>query len=145
MQPPAPPDQASATLQPKKSSSPLSKIKFHSISKKKFASNSKKLLNMNEKFHLINKRNTHTSSSSSFINDEDDGFYYNSIMDGGDGHNRSASSSLKNFFRFGDRNSNADSLEAKNLFRLKHHHAAQASHGTRRRVSDEGDFDVLDF
>ena len=99
---------------------------------------------MNEKFQLINKRNTHTSSSSSFINDEDDGFYYNSIMDGGEGHNRSTSSSLKNFFRFGDRNGNANSLEAKNLFRLKHHHAAPTSNGTRRRVSNDN-FDVLDF
>ena len=51
------------TLQPKKSSSsPLSKIKFHSISKRRMSGGQK--LNMNEKFQLIKKHGTSSSSSS---------------------------------------------------------------------------------
>jgi hypothetical protein len=133
---------ASATtlqLQPKKSSSPLSKIKFHSITKKKLSGNNKKVFN--EKFHLINKKHAATSSSSSFINDDDDYDYFSYKTANDGGGNKSASSSLKRYllFKFGDKSVDSDTLEAKNLFHLKRHH-----HSHEPKSSDN-DFDVLDF
>lgn len=125
-------------LQPKKSSSPLSKIKFHSITKKKMSSggNSKRMLN--EKFHLINKKHATSSSSSADFNDY---FNYNTINDGHHSGTKSASS-LKRYllFKFGDKSVDSNTLEAKNLFHLNKRH----NHNHRHQTSDN-DFDVLDF
>jgi hypothetical protein len=131
------------TLQPKKStSSPLSKIKFHSISKRQ-----QKQLNMNEKFQLIRK---HGTSSSSFIGSDE----YDYINYGG-GDNKSScsggkSSSLKKYFlKFaGDKVNNSNSLEARNLFHLKRHHypsTGASSSAAKASTSDDNDFDILDF
>lgn len=130
------------TLQPKKSSSsPLSKIKFHSISKRRFSGQK---LNMNEKFQLINKK--HCTSSSSFIGSDDyDCLNY--------GTAEKSSSSLKKYFmKFAsvDRtSSNSDALEEQNLFHLKrpHHYNSQNGNagGRKSTASEDNDFNVLNF
>jgi hypothetical protein len=130
------------TLQPKKSSSsPLSKIKFHSISKRQ-----QKQLNVNEKFQLIRK---HGTSSSSFIGSDE----YDYINYGG-GDNKSSgsggkSSSLKKYFlKFAGDKVNSNNLEARNLFHLKRHHypsTGASSSAAKASTSDDNDFDVLDF
>lgn len=135
------------TLQPKKSSSsPLSKIKFHSISKRRFSGQK---LNLNEKYQLINKK--HCTSSSSFIGSDD----YDYINYGA-AETKSSSggkSSLKKYFmKFasgGDRtsNSNSDALEERNLFHLKrpHHYNPQNKAAGKSTTSDDNEFDVLNF
>lgn len=131
------------TLQPKKSSSsPLSKIKFHSISKRQ-----QKQLNVNEKFQLIRK---HGTSSSSFIGSDEYDYinYGDNKSSGGSG---GKSSSLKKYFlKFaGDKVNNSNSLEARNLFHLKRHHypstGASSSGAAKASTSDDNDFDILDF
>lgn len=135
------------TLQPKKSSSssPLSKIKFHSISKRRFSG--QKLLNLNEKFQLINKK--HGTSSSSFIGSDDyDYINYGTTTDKSSGSGGKSSSLKKYFLKFaGDKTGDSNGLEAKNLFHLKrhHHYHPQAAAAGRASTSDENDFDVLNF
>ena len=134
------------TLQPKKSSnsSPLSKIKFHSISKRRFSG--QKMINLNEKFQLINKK--HGTSSSSFIGSDDYDYINYGTGDKSSGSGGKSSSLKKYFLKFaGDKTSDSNSLEAKNLFHLKrhHHYHSQASAGGRASTSDENDFDVLNF
>lgn len=134
-----------STLQPKKSSSsPLSKIKFHSISKRRF-SNGQKLLNMNEKFQLINKK--HGTSSSSFIGSDDYDYIHYGTTDNKSSGSGGKSSSLKKYFmRFaGDKTSDSTGLEAKNLFHLKRHHHYRTQTAGRASTSDDNDFDVLNF
>lgn len=132
------------TLQPKKStSSPLSKIKFHSISKRRFSG--QKLTNLNEKFQLINKK--HGTSSSSFIGSDDYDYINYGTTDKSSGSGGKSSSLKKYFLKLaGDRTGDSNSLEAKNLFHLKrhHHYRSQAVAG-RASTSDENDFDVLNF
>lgn len=134
------------TLQPKKSSqSPLSKIKFHSISKRRMSSGQQKQLNMNEKFQLIRK---HGTSSSSFIgSDEYD--YINYGTDNKSSCSGGKSSSLKKYFlKFaGDNKVDSNNLESRNLFHLKRHHypSTGASTTAKASTSDDNDFDVLDF
>lgn len=131
-----------STLQPKKSSSsPLSKIKFHSISKRRFSG--QKLLN--EKFQLINKK--HGTSSSSFIGSDDYDYINYGTTDKSSGSGGKSSSLKKYFLKFaGDKTGDSNGLEAKNLFQLKrhHHYHSQAGAG-RASTSDENDFDVLNF
>ena len=117
------------TLQPKKSSSsPLSKIKFHSISKRR---------SLNEKFQLIKK---HGTSSSSFIgSDEYDYINYRGSGSGG----KSASSLKKYFLKFAGDKVDSNNLEARNLFHLKRHHYPSTT--SKASTSDDNDFDVLDF
>jgi hypothetical protein len=125
------------TLQPKKTSSPLSKIKFHSINKRRFSG--QKLLNLNEKFQLIKKG----TSSSSFVGSDDYDYINYGTTDKSSG--KSSSSLKKYFMKFsGDKTGDSNGLEAKNLFQLKrHHHYHQP--GGRASTSDENDFDVLNF
>ncbi|KAG5676424.1 hypothetical protein PVAND_006262 [Polypedilum vanderplanki] len=133
------------TLQPKKSSSsPLSKIKFHSISKRRMSAGQK--LNMNEKFQLIKK---HGTSSSSFIG-SDDYDYINygaaTATDTKSSGSGGKSSSLKKYFmKFAGDKVDANSLEAKNLFHLKRHHYPSRNATMKASTSDDNDFDVLDF
>lgn len=132
------------TLQPKKStSSPLSKIKFHSISKRRFSG--QKLVNLNEKFQLINKK--HGTSSSSFIGSGDDVDYINyGTGDKSSGSGGKSTSLKKYFMKFaGDKTSDSNGLEAKNLFHLKRHHHYRSQAAGRASTSDENDFDVLNF
>lgn len=133
------------TLQPKKSSSsPLSKIKFHSISKRRFSG--QKLLNLNEKFQLINKK--HGTSSSSFIDYSDDNNDYINYgtNDKSSGSGGKSSSLKKYFMKFaGDKTTDSNGLEAKNLFHLKRHHHYHSQAAGRASTSDENDFDVLNF
>lgn len=140
-------DNNAKTLQPKKaSSSPLSKIKFHSISKRRMSSGQQKQLNMNEKFQLIRK---HGTSSSSFIGSDE----YDYINYGGSADNKSncsggKSSSLKKYFlKFAGDKVDSNNLEARNLFHLKRHHypSTGASSTAKASTSDDNDFDVLDF
>lgn len=133
------------TLQPKKSSSsPLSKIKFHSISKRRASSGQQKQMNMNEKFQLIRK---HGTSSSSFIGSDE----YDYINYGGsstDHHSGGKSSSLKKYFlKFAGDKVDSNNLEARNLFHLKRHHypSTGVSSTAKASTSDDNDFDVLDF
>jgi hypothetical protein len=134
------------TLQPKKSSSsPLSKIKFHSISKRRMSSGQQKQMNMNEKFQLIRK---HGTSSSSFIGSDE----YDYINYGGSDNKSNCSggksSSLKKYFlKFAGDKVDTNSLEARNLFHLKRHHypSTGASSTAKASTSDDNDFDVLDF
>lgn len=134
------------TLQPKKSSSsPLSKIKFHSISKRRMSGGqSQKQLNMNEKFQLIRKQGT---SSSSFIGSDE----YDYINYGGTATaNSSGKSSLKKYFlKFAGDKVDSNSLEARNLFHLKRHHypsgGGASSSAAKASTSDDNDFDILDF
>lgn len=134
-----------STLQPKKSSasSPLSKIKFHSISKRRFSG--QKLLNLNEKFQLINKK--HGTSSSSFIDYSDDNDYISYGTNERSSGSGGKSSSLKKYFlKFaGDKTADSNGLEAKNLFHLKRHHHYRPQAAGRASTSDENDFDVLNF
>jgi hypothetical protein len=131
------------TLQPKKSSSsPLSKIKFHSISKRRTSSGGQKI-NVHEKFQLIKK---HGTSSSSFIGSDD----YDYINYGGAATDKSScsgkSSSLKKYFlKFAGDKVDSNSLEAKNLFHLKRHHYPSRTATAKASTSDDNDFDVLDF
>ena len=133
------------TLQPKKStSSPLTKIKFHSISKRRFSG--QKLLNMNEKFQLINKK--HGTSSSSFIGSDDYDYINYGTTDKSSGSGGKSSSLKKYFMKFaGDKTSDTNGLEAKNLFHLKrhHHYRSQTAGAGKASTSDENDFDVLNF
>lgn len=132
------------TLQPKKSStSPLSKIKFHSISKRRFSG--QKLVNLNEKFQLINKKQG--TSSSSFIGSDDYDYINYGTTDKSSGSGGKSSSLKKYFLKLaGDRTGDANSLEAKNLFHLKrHHHYRSQAANNRASTSDENDFDVLNF
>jgi hypothetical protein len=131
------------TLQPKKStSSPLSKIKFHSISKRRFSG--QKLLNLNEKFQLINKK--HGTSSSSFIGSDVDYDYISyGATDKSSGSGGKSSSLKKYFLKFtGDKTGDSNGLEAKNLFQLKRHNHYHSQAG-KASTSDENDFDVLNF
>ena len=130
------------TLQPKKStSSPLSKIKFHSISKRRFSG--QKLLNLNEKFQLINKK--HGTSSSSFIGSDDYDYINYGTTDKSSGSGGKSSSLKKYFMKFaGDKTGDSNGLEAKNLFQLKRHHHYHPG-ANRASTSDENDFDVLNF
>lgn len=135
----------SNTLQPKKSSSsPLSKIKFHSISKRRFSG--QKLLNLNEKFQLINKKNC--TSSSSFIGSDDYDYINYGTAEKSSGVVGKSSSSLKKYFmKFAtnDRtNNNSDAIEARNLFHLKRHNHYSAA-GRTSTTSDDNEFDVLNF
>lgn len=141
------------TLQPKKSSSsPLSKIKFHSISKRRMSGGqSQKQLNMNEKFQLIRK---HGTSSSSFIgSDEYDYINYGGTNASNAGNSSSGKSSLKKYFlKFAGDKVDSNSLEARNLFHLKRHHypagnggGGGASSSATKVSSDDNDFDILDF
>lgn len=135
------------TLQPKKStsSSPMSKIKFHSISKRRFSG--QKLVNLNEKFQLINKK--HGTSSSSFIGSDDYDYINYGATDKSSGSGGKSSSLKKYFLKLaGDRSAGSDdtkSLEAKNLFHLKRHHHYRSQATGRASTSDENDFDVLNF
>jgi hypothetical protein len=132
------------TLQPKKSaSSPLSKIKFHSISKRRMSAGQK--LNMNEKFQLIKK---HGTSSSSFIGSDDyDYINYGTTDKSSGGGSAGKSSSLKKYFmKFAGDKVDSNSLEAKNLFHLKrHHYPSRGGGAAKASTSDDNDFDVLDF
>jgi hypothetical protein len=140
---------SSNTLQPKKSSSsPLSKIKFHSISKRRFSG--QKLLNLNEKFQLINKKNC--TSSSSFIGSDDYDYinYGTAEKSNSSGVGKSSSSLKKYFMKFAsnDRTSNnSDAIEARNLFHLKrhNHYRSQNNAGRASTTSDDNEFDVLNF
>lgn len=129
------------TLQPKKSSSsPLSKIKFHSISKRRQSGQN---LNMNEKFQLIKK---HGTSSSSFIGSDDyDYINYGTNTDKSSCSGGKSSSLKKYFLKFAGDKVDSNSLEAKNLFHLKRHHYPTRMTGTKASISDDNDFDVLDF
>jgi hypothetical protein len=132
------------TLQPKKStSSPLSKIKFHSISKRRFSG--QKLINLNEKFQLINKK--HGTSSSSFIGSDDYDYISYGTHDNKSSGSGGKSSSLKKYFmKFtGDKAADANNLEGKNLFHLKRHHHYRSQPAGRASTSDDNDFDVLNF
>lgn len=131
------------TLQPKKStSSPLSKIKFHSISKRRFSG--QKLVNLNEKFQLINKK--HGTSSSSFIGSDDYDYISYGTTDKSSGSGGKSSSLKKYFLKFaGDKSGDSNSIEAKNLFHLKRHHHYRSQAAGRASTSDENDFDVLNF
>lgn len=138
----SPKDRSTAnTLQPKKStSSPLSKIKFHSISKRRFSG--QKLVNLNEKFHLINKK--HGTSSSSFIGSDDCDYINYGTGDKSSGSGGKSSSLKKYFLKFaGEKSSDANGLEAKNLFHLKRHNHYHPPAAGRASTSDE--FDVLNF
>lgn len=137
------------TLQPKKSaSSPLSKIKFHSISKRRFSGQK---LNLNEKYSLINKK--HGTSSSSFIGSDD--YDYINYGAAESTNSKSTSSSLKKYFmKFasgGDRTSSnaSDALEERNLFHLKrpHHYNPQNASVSARKstTGDDNELDVLNF
>lgn len=130
------------TLQPKKSSSsPISKIKFHSISKRRFSG--QKLVNLNEKFQLINKKH---GSSSSFIGSDDYDYINYGTTDKSSGSGGKSSSLKKYFLKLaGDRTGDSNSLEAKNLFHLKRHHHHRPQTAARASTSDENDFDVLNF
>lgn len=132
-----------STLQPKKStSSPLSKIKFHSISKRRFSG--QKLLNLNEKFQLINKKQG--TSSSSFIGSDDYDYINYGTTDKSSGSGGKSSSLKKYFLKFaGDKTGDSNGLEAKNLFHLKRHHHYHSQAAGRASTSDENDFDVLNF
>lgn len=138
-----------STLQPKKtSSSPLSKIKFHSISKRRFSG--QKLVNLNEKFQLINKKNC--TSSSSFIGSDDyDYINYGTAEKSNSSGGKSSSSLKKYFMKFasgGDRTANnSDAIEARNLFHLKrhHHYRSQNAAGRASTTSDDNEFGVLNF
>lgn len=131
------------TLQPKKSTtSPMSKIKFHSISKRRFSG--QKLINMNEKFQLINKK--HGTSSSSFIGSDDYDYINYGTTDKSSGSGGKSSSLKKYFMKFaGDKTGDSNGLEAKNLFHLKRHHHYRSQAAGRASTSDENDFDVLNF
>lgn len=131
------------TLQPKKStSSPLSKIKFHSISKRRFSG--QKLINLNEKFQLINKK--HGTSSSSFIGSDDYDYINYGTHDNKSSGSGKSSSLKKYFMKFaGDKTADTNGLEGKNLFHLKRHHHYRSQAGARASTSDENDFDVLNF
>lgn len=135
------------TLQPKKSSSsPLSKIKFHSISKRRMSNGQQKQLNINEKFQLIRK---HGTSSSSFIgSDEYDYINYSGSVDNKSNCSGGKSSSLKKYFlKFAGDKVDSNNLESRNLFHLKRHHypSTGASSNAKASTSDDNDFDVLDF
>lgn len=103
---------------------------------------------MNEKFQLIRK---HGTSSSSFIgSDEYD--YINVIrLESADSKSSCSggkSSSLKKYFlKFAGDKVDSNSLEARNLFHLKRHHYPSngASSTAKASTSDDNDFDVLDF
>lgn len=129
------------TLQPKKSSaSPLSKIKFHSISKRRMSNGQK--LNMNEKFQLIKK---HGTSSSSFIGSDDYDYINYGTTDKSSCSGKS--SSLKKYFlKFAGDKVDSNSLEA-NLFHLNRHHYSSRNSNSRAKTStsDDNDFVVLDF
>jgi hypothetical protein len=133
------------TLQPKKSSSsPLSKIKFHSISKRRMSSGSQK---MNEKFQLIKK---HGTSSSSFIGSDDYDYINYGTTDKSSCSGGKSSSLKKYFLKFATAGDKADTnnLEAKNLFHLKRHHYPSRGNNitaAKASTSDDNDFDVLDF
>lgn len=132
------------TLQPKKStSSPLSKIKFHSISKRRFSG--QKLINLNEKFQLINKK--HGTSSSSFIGSDDYDYINYGTNDNKSSGSGGKSSSLKKYFmKFaGEKAADANSLEGQNLFHLKRHNHYRSQAAGRASTSDDNDFDVLNF
>lgn len=99
---------------------------------------------MNEKFQLIRK---HGTSSSSFIgSDECDYINYGGTATA----TSSGKSSLKKYFlKFAGDKVDSNSLEARNLFHLKRHHyparGGASSSAAKASTSDDNDFDILDF